>query len=212
MYYFLISVAHLGQDEREDRREPGGDGSTQYFPLLDEFYHSVIWPDGRTPLWWLVPPVHERRYDEYRRALLSKRFIRAEEVLDLGHLALIPVWEFIGAGLWQLPKAINSSCKSLSRLLLTEAYASEHPRVCCVALRSKEQVFADRSDLDELGPYVLVHRHLERYLRKQRAPECLELMRHCLYLKVGRKLGGRQHQTQKGRQHLPMGRLVAEWQ
>ncbi len=37
-------------------------------------------------------------------------------------------------------------------------------------------------------------------------------MRRCLYLKVGRKLGGRQRQAQKGWQHLSMERLVAEWQ
>lgn len=102
--------------------------------------------------------------------------------------------------------------KSLLKLLLTEAYASEHPRVRCVALRFKEQVFAGQLDLDELDPYVLVYRHLERYLREQQAPERLELVRRCLYLKVGRKLGGRQRQAQKGWQHLSMERLVAEWQ
>ncbi|MFU1925497.1 class I adenylate cyclase, partial [Klebsiella pneumoniae] len=71
------------------------------------------------------------------------------------------------AGLWQLSKAIDSPYKSLLKLLLTEAYASEHPRVRCVALRFKEQVFAGQLDLDELDPYVLVYRHLERYLREQ---------------------------------------------
>lgn len=90
VHCFLIDVARFGQDEREDRKEPGGDGNTQHFLLLDEFYRSAIWLGGRTPLWWLVPPAHERRYDEYCRTLLGKRFIRAEEVLDLGHLAHIP--------------------------------------------------------------------------------------------------------------------------
>lgn len=167
VHCFLIDVARFGQDERKDWKESGGDGNTQHFLLLDEFYRSAIWLGGRTPLWWLVPPAHERRYDEYCRTLLGKRFIRAEEVLDLGHLAHIPAREFIGAGLWQLSKAIDSPYKSLLKLLLTEAYASEHPRVRCVALRFKEQVFAGQLDLDELDPYVLVYRHLERYLREQ---------------------------------------------
>lgn len=171
VHCFLIDVARFGQDERKDWKESGGDGNTQHFLLLDEFYRSAIWLGGRTPLWWLVPPAHERRYDEYCRTLLGKRFIRAEEVLDLGHLAHIPAREFIGAGLWQLSKAIDSPYKSLLKLLLTEAYASEHPRVRCVALRFKEQVFAGQLDLDELDPYVLVYRHLERYLREQQAPE-----------------------------------------
>lgn len=219
--FLMGSLGSLAQEEQSDldlwvchapELEPGGDGNTQHFLLLDEFYRSAIWLGGRTPLWWLVPPAHERRYDEYCRTLLGKRFIRAEEVLDLGHLAHIPAREFIGAGLWQLSKAIDSPYKSLLKLLLTEAYASEHPRVRCVALRFKEQVFAGQLDLDELDPYVLVYRHLERYLREQQAPERLELVRRCLYLKVGRKLGGRQRQAQKGWQHLSMERLVAEWQ
>ena len=46
--------------------------------------------------------------------------------------------------------APDGRCISLLKLLLTEAYASEHPRVRCVALRFKEQVFAGQLDLDEL--------------------------------------------------------------
>ena len=37
--------------------------------------------------------------------------------------------EFIGAGLWQLFKGIESPYKSVLKLLLTEVYASEHPQV-----------------------------------------------------------------------------------
>ena len=106
MHCFLIDVARFGQDEREDRKEPGGDGNTQHFLLLDEFYRSAIWLGGRTPL-VAGAAGHERRYDEYCRTLLGKRFIRAEEVLDLGHLAH-PAREFIGAGLWQVVQAIDS--------------------------------------------------------------------------------------------------------
>ncbi|AVR70427.1 class I adenylate cyclase [Pseudomonas paraeruginosa] len=202
---FLIDVERFGRGEDDG-------GNTQHFLLLDEFYRSAIWLGGRTPLWWLVPPAHEQRYDEYCRALLGKRFVRAEEVLDLGHLARIPAREFIAAGLWQLSKAIDSPYKSLLKLLLTEAYASEHPRVGCVALRFKEQVFAGQLDLDALDPYVLVYRHLERYLQERQAPERLELVRRCLYLKVGRKLGGRQRQARQDWQLQSMERLAAEWQ
>ncbi|MFE1817368.1 class I adenylate cyclase, partial [Metapseudomonas otitidis] len=76
-----------------------------------------------TPLWWLVPVYEEHNYRAYTQTLLSKRFIRAEDDLDLGHLAHIPPGEFVGAGLWQLFKGIDSPYKSLLKLLLTEVYA-----------------------------------------------------------------------------------------
>ncbi|WP_323166724.1 class I adenylate cyclase, partial [Pseudomonas bubulae] len=85
--------------------------------------------------------------------------------LDLGHLARIPPGEFMGAGLWQLFKGIESPYKSVLKLLLTEVYASEHPQVQCLSLRFKQAVYANQMDLDELDPYVVVYRHIEGYLK-----------------------------------------------
>ena len=110
----------------------------------------------------------EADYDRYTHTLLSKRFIRADETLDLGHLAHIPPGEFIGAGLWQLFKGIESPYKSVLKLLLTEVYASEHPQVQCLSLRFKQAVFANQLDLDELDPYVVVYRRIEEYLHRPR--------------------------------------------
>ncbi len=91
-----------------------------------------------------------------------------------GNLAYIPPGEFIGAGLWQLFKGIESPYKSVLKLLLTEVYASEHPRVHCLSLRFKQAVFANRLDLDELDPYVVVYRRIEEYLIARSEPERLD--------------------------------------
>ena len=87
-------------------------------------------------------------------------------------------------------KGIESPYKSVLKLLLTEVYASEHPRVHCLSLRFKQAVFANRLDLDELDPYVVVYRRIEEYLIARNEPERLELVRRALYLKVNRKLTG----------------------
>src|SRR5690606_34716232 len=89
-HFFLIDPARFTQGDRETRLTSDDCGTTQHYLLLDEFYRTAIWLAGRTPLWWLVPVYEEARYAEYASTLLSKRFIRAEEVLDLGHLAHIP--------------------------------------------------------------------------------------------------------------------------
>ncbi|MDN6862349.1 MULTISPECIES: class I adenylate cyclase [Pseudomonas] len=208
-HFFLIEPTRFVLGERDTQLSSDDCGTTQHYLLLDEFYRTAIWLAGRTPIWWLVPVYEETRYAEFTHTLLSKRFIRADETLDLGHLARIPPGEFMGAGLWQLFKGIESPYKSVLKLLLTEVYASEHPQVQCLSLRFKQAVYANQMDLDELDPYVVVYRHIEGYLKQRNEPERLELVRRSLYLKVNRKLSAGQRASSW--QHLLLERLAQEW-
>ena len=210
-HFFLIEPNRFVRGERDAPLSSDDCGTTQHYLLLDEFYRTAIWLAGRTPLWWLVPVYEEARYDQYGHTLLSKRFIRADETLDLGHLARIPPGEFVGAGLWQLYKGIESPYKSVLKLLLIEVYASEHPKVECLSLRFKQAVFANRLDLDELDPYIVVYRRIEEYLTARGEPQRLELVRRSLYLKVNRKLSASPGQRASSWQRDLLERLAAEW-
>ncbi|PAU56090.1 class I adenylate cyclase [Pseudomonas indica] len=210
-HFFLIDPSRFTLGEREAKLTSDDCGTTQHYLLLDEFYRTAIWLAGRTPLWWLVPVYEEARYVEFTNTLLSKRFIRADEVLDLGHLAHIPPGEFVGAGMWQLYKGIESPYKSVLKLLLTEVYASEHPQVECLSLRFKQAVYANRLDLDELDPYIVVYRRLEEYLSARGEWERLELIRRCLYLKVNKKISRPPRNRTKSWQRLLLERLTGEW-
>jgi adenylate cyclase class 1 len=211
-HFFLIDSERFAQGERDDALSSENCGSTQHYLLLDEFYRTAIWMAGRTPLWWLVPVYEESRYAEYTHTLLSKRFIRENEVLDLGHMAHIPPGEFIGAGLWQLYKGIDSPYKSVLKLLLTEVYASEHPHVQCLSLRFKQAVFSRQLDLDEFDPYVMVYRRIEEYLLARNEPQRLELVRRAFYLKVNKKLSGPARLRSQGWQRQVLEKLTTEWQ
>ncbi len=210
-HFFLIDPSRFVRGERDTQLSSDDCGTTQHYLLLDEFYRTAIWLAGRTPLWWLVPVYEETRYAQYTQTLLSKRFVPADENLDLGHLARIPPGEFIGAGLWQLFKGIESPYKSVLKLLLTEVYASEHPKVECLSLRFKQAVFANRLDLDELDPYIVVYRRIEEYLKARAEPERLELVRRSLYLKVNRKLSSGSGARNPSWQRLLLERLANEW-
>ncbi len=210
-HFFLIDPQRFAAGERDTQLSSDNCGSTQHYLLLDEFYRTAIWLAGRTPMWWLVPSYEEQRYTEYTHTLLSKRFIRDDEVLDLGHMALIPPGEFLGAGLWQLFKGIESPYKSVLKLLLTEVYASEHPKVRCLSLRFKKAVFANRVDLDELDPYMVVYRRIEEYLIQRGELERLELVRRSLYLKVNKKLTGTSRLRNTSWQRQLLERLTREW-
>jgi len=210
-HFFLIDPPRFVRGERDTELSSEDCGTSQHYLLLDEFYRTAIWLAGRTPLWWLVPVYEEARYAEYTETLLGKRFIRAEDVLDLGHLAHIPAGEFIGAGLWQLFKGIDSPYKSVLKLLLTEAYASEHPQVRCLSLRLKQAVYANQVDIDELDPYMVVYRRIEEYLLARGDIDRLELVRRSLYLKVNKKLTAGSRQRPPSWQRQVMQRLAAEW-
>ncbi|WP_122761727.1 class I adenylate cyclase [Pseudomonas viridiflava] len=210
-HFFLINPQRFKSGERDSQLSSDDCGTTQHYLLLDEFYRTAIWLAGRTPMWWMVPVYEEQNYEDYTYTLLSKRFIRASEVLDLGPMSHIPATEFIGAGLWQLFKGIGSPYKSVLKLLLIEVYSSEHPRVQCLSLRFKQAVFANQLDLDELDPYVVVYRRIEEHLQARNEPERLELVRRSLYLKVNKKLTGSTRQRNIGWQRLLLARLTSEW-
>ncbi|KPW75479.1 Adenylate cye [Pseudomonas cannabina] len=210
-HFFLIDPERFRRGDRDSQLSSDDCGTTQHYLLLDEFYRTAIWLAGRTPMWWLVPVYEEQNYEDYTHTLLSKRFIRASEVLDLGPMSPIPPAEFVGAGLWQLFKGIESPYKSVLKLLLIEVYSSEHPRVQCLSLRFKQAVFANQLDLDELDPYVVVYRRIEEHLQARNEPERLELVRRSLYLKVNKKLTGSPRLRSNGWQRLLLERLTSEW-
>ncbi|MFZ5956653.1 class I adenylate cyclase [Pseudomonas knackmussii] len=211
VHCFLVEPRGFVSGARNAQLTSDDCGTSQHYLLLDEFYRTAIWLGGRTPLWWLVPDYEEGRYREYVDTLLSKRFIRADEVIDLGSLAHIPPGEFIGSGMWQLFKGMSSPYKSVLKLLLSEVYASEFPRVGCLALRFKAEVYAGRLELDELDPYILLYRRLEEHLAARGESERLELVRRCLYLKVGKKLSRAPRQGRKSWQRLLMERMTDAW-
>ncbi|KPY37351.1 MULTISPECIES: class I adenylate cyclase [Pseudomonas syringae group] len=210
-HFFLIDPQRFKVGDRDTQLSSDDCGTTQHYLLLDEFYRTAIWLAGRTPMWWLVPVYEEQGYEDYTHTLLSKRFIRADEVIDLGPMAQIPPAEFVGAGLWQLFKGIESPYKSVLKLLLIEVYSSEHPAVQCLSLRFKQAVFANQLDLDELDPYMVVYRRIEEHLLARKETERLELVRRSLYLKVNKKLTGPARQRSNSWQRQLMERLTREW-
>jgi adenylate cyclase, class 1 len=186
-------------------------GSTQHYLLLDEFYRTGLLIAGRPPIWWLVPPAADDHYEHYADTLRGKRYIRTDETIDFGGVTQIPAGEFIGAGVWQLYKGIESPHKSVLKLLLTEVYASEYPQSQSLSQRFKRAIYSGSLDIDELDPYVIIYRRLETYLLERNEYERLELVRRCFYVKVGKKLSKPPQHQQASWQRVLLQKLVSEW-
>ncbi len=186
-------------------------GSAQRLLLLDEFYRSAIHVAGRTPLWWYVPEKNEKNYDQHAAELLRKRFINSHDVLDFGGVASIPEGEFIGAGIWQLYKAIDSPYKSVLKLLLLEIYVSEYPNICPLSLSFKEQIFHGELDIDKLDSYAMIYRRIEAYLLEHGQTKRLELARRCFYFKVNRALSRSPRHAARPWQREQLKAFTDEW-
>ena len=161
-------------------------GTAQRYLLLDEFYRTGLLVQGRPPLWWLVPPDMESEYDDFIATMIEHRFINAEDYVDFGTVTNIEPAEFLGATLWQLTKAIDSPHKSLLKIMLLEAYASDYPVLDLLSARFKRAVYAGDRRADKLDPYLLLYNKVEEYLSRLGDQQRLDLARRCLYFKAGR--------------------------
>ena len=160
-------------------------GSALHYLLLEEFYRTSILIAGRYPSWWLISPDKEEQYDEIVENYQKKRFIHANEHIDFGALHHIPAEEFYGASLWLLYKGINSPYKSILKILLMQAYASEFPKIEMIALQFKRAVYEDNIDINALDPYLMMLDKVENFLTLQGEHDRLELVRRSFYFKVG---------------------------
>ncbi|MBL4828173.1 MAG: class I adenylate cyclase [Spongiibacteraceae bacterium] len=210
-YFFLMEDEKFRLGERENLSSEDC-GSAQHYLLLDEFYRTALLIGGRIPIWWLIPPDEEQHYDYYASNLKKKRFVHSTDTVDFGSVAHIPAGEFVGAGIWQLYKAIDSPYKSVLKILLTEVYAAEYPNIEPLSTRFKIAIYNDELDIDELDPYVVVYRKLENYLLDRGEHKRLELVRRCFYFKIGKALTRPSRTNSKSWQRQLMEKLVSQWQ
>jgi len=159
-------------------------GSALHYLLLEEFYRTSLLLAGRYPSWWLVPPDKEAQYDELVETFQRQRFIHAQEHIDFGGLHKIPAEEFYGASLWLLYKGINSPYKSILKIMLMQAYASEYPNIEMIALRYKQAIYDDNIDINALDPYLMMLDKVEEFLVQKNELERLDLVRRSFYFKV----------------------------
>lgn len=197
------------RDGKIARLDDESSGSSQHYLLLDEFYRSSIWLGGKMPLWWLIPPHCENQYDQFSRSLLDSGLVDEDEVIDFGSVAKMPINEFVGAGIWQLYKGIDSPYKSVLKLLLLETYASTHPDVKSLSFEFKERVYRNEYDLNQIDAYLCLYRRIERYLKGRRERKRLELVRRSFYFLVDCPLT--QQSSPLGWQWRLLQEIVHEW-
>ncbi len=210
VHFFLMDDVSF-RDQEHQKLSNENAGSSQHHLLLDEFYRTGLLIAGRFPVWWLVPPAYEARYDEYVDKLIVNRFIKAADIVDFGGLSQLPSEEFFGATLWQLYKAVDSPYKSILKILLMEAYANQYPDIDLLAMRFKKLVHQANVQLDHLDPYVMMCNTVEEYLFSRREMERLDLARRCFYFKVNEAMSKPDRGLEQSWRREAIRDLVNSW-
>ncbi len=210
VHFFIMDDVSFRERHHDDLSTESS-GSSQHTLLLDEFYRTGLLICGRFPIWWLVPPEYEKQFDAYVDKLLTRRFVRADDVLNFGGMAELPAGEFFGATLWQLYKAVDSPYKSVLKILLMECYASEYPNVNFLCERFKQAVHSGATSLDKLDPYVLMLNNVEEYLQDRAESDRLELARRCFYIKVNEPMSEKDRPLTMTWRREAMRDMVKEW-
>ena len=206
-HFFQMQASDFrqGQNHRLSHEDCG---ATQHILLLDEFYRSALWLAGAWPLWWFIPAEEESRYEQHARHLLAGRYVRADQVIDLGAVDRVPDEEFLGAGMWQLFKGLAQPIKALLKILLAEVYAAEQPQVGLLSLLLKQRLHT-LGVVDELDPYLLLYDKVATYLQARGDNVRLHLVRQCFYLKANVHLS--REPVHSSWRHQLLQRIVQGW-
>lgn len=212
VHFFLMNHQAFLQGDLLPMSEESS-GELQRILLLDEFYRTSIWLAGRLPVWWLVPAAVERRgdYARYVAVLLRNHFISDQDYIDFGASAHFAAEEFVGAGLWQLHKAIEAPYKSVLKLVLLEAYVNYQAEFSPLSLLHKQKIHDGRADLNELDPYIALYQFLEDYLVRRADSVRLEVVRRSFYFKVNRGISKKLGVGAKSWQRQVLERLCRHW-
>ena len=207
---YLVNPARIRRGEMGFLSDESS-GSALHSLLLEEFYRTSVLLHGRYPLWWLIPPEQEHCYEDYVKDLKEKRFIYSKEHIDFGGLQMIEANEFYGATLWLLYKGINSPYKSILKILLMQAYASEFPHVDMLGMHFKKSVYAGEDDLDLLDPYIMMLNKVEDFLKNAGDEERLMLVRRSFYFKVDERMSEYKNIDSHNWRQQVMHILIRRW-
>ncbi|MEW5724365.1 MAG: class I adenylate cyclase, partial [Thermodesulfobacteriota bacterium] len=208
-------VMDLNRVRRNDFGQTGHEstGSAMGNLLKEEFYRSLTLVAGQIPLWWIMPPgVDGTEYERLARRTQASTLLNPNELVDMGNLEPLSLSEFYGAAIWQISKTIGSPFKSVLKIALLEEYIMNRGAQGLLADELKRRLTAGLKEAEFVDPYLLMFDRATNYLEAEKRRLDLNLLRRCLYLKVGEKV------TWAGsvKENLPrkkriMANLVHEW-
>jgi len=204
---FKAQVNDFGSSDKESA------GSSQAKILKEEFYRTVILVAGKFPLWWLFPP--EITDEQYKKlaSMVRDSELGMDNYVDLGNPGKVSTGELFGAALWQMNKAMDSPYKSVLKMGLLEGFLDPVGKKDLLCDSLKQTVFNKPKLIGIVDPYLIMMDRLLSFYERKNRPEVVDLLRKCLYIKVGEKLTTKDVKNSNGTyKGKLMGYYVNKWQ
>ncbi len=211
LHFFLMNAAEFRSGQQVVNADSEHSGSTQHLLLLDEFYRSSLWLAGRQPSWWLIPTKYEKHSQSYLEQLSDRQLIHDVHWINFGSIATIPAAEFVGAGLWQLNKGLKNPYKSLLKLLLTQHYASQYPKIRPLCWDLKDTVHSGNIKPLACDGYLLMLNRVSAHVAAEHDEKRLELLRRAFYFKAHLPLTKASQGQKRQWRYQELQQIVDEW-
>ncbi|MGK0248705.1 MAG: adenylate cyclase class 1 [Oleispira sp.] len=211
IHFFLMNAEEFRQGKQQAHVDAEHSGSTQHLLLLDEFYRSSLWLAGRMPSWWLVPTQYEKHSQRYLEQLSHQALMHDVHWINFGSISTIPAAEFVGAGLWQLNKGLHNPYKSLLKLLLTQHYASQYPKIRPLCWDLKDTVHRGNIDSLSCDGYLLMLNRVSKHVAGEHNDKRLELLRRAFYFKANLPLTSASQGQQRQWRYQELQQIVTQW-
>ncbi len=211
LHFFLMNASEFRSGQQQVNADSEHSGSTQHLLLLDEFYRASLWIAGRQPSWWLIPTKYEKHSQSYLEQLSDRQLIHDVHWINFGSIATIPAAEFVGAGLWQLNKGLKNPYKSLLKLLLTQHYASQYPKIRPLCWDLKDTVHSGNIQPLDCDGYLLMLKRVSEHVAAEHDDKRLELLRRAFYFKAHLPLTKASQGQKRQWRYQELEQIVDRW-
>ncbi|MBF0196515.1 MAG: class I adenylate cyclase [Planctomycetes bacterium] len=188
VHFFITTATKLAQNDfGEVSKESCGSALGKL--LKEEYYRGSLLVAGKIPFWWVLPlGLDDQAYKGSLHDLLGENPALSNDYIDIGNIHMIPQEEFLGGGLWQLNKGVDSIFKSILKMALLVEYSDPTSDKTLLATVLKREVFANPSDMEFLDPYQNMIDRVLGYYEKLNHLGFLELLRRCFFMKINIKV------------------------
>ncbi len=209
--FFLVDILKAKNNDFGDSSIESS-GSAQARLLKEEFYRTMIYVEGKIPLWSVLPTAISVNY---YNSILDKvsNYPNLSRYIDLGDIHAISTSEYFGASIWQMFKWLKSPFKSVIKMALLEKYIYEYGKESLLCNKYKDEWMnsGDHLKLAQNDSYYILLKNLLKYYQNAEDDQSITILLTCFFLKLGISRDSQIDNTIFGLRKILLEKCMDKW-
>ncbi|MCP3872221.1 MAG: adenylate cyclase [Desulfobacteraceae bacterium] len=209
--FFLVDIIKAKNNDFGDSSIESS-GSAQTRLLKEEFYRTMIYVEGKIPLWSVLPTAISINYYS---SILNKveTYPNLSRYIDLGDIHAISTSEYFGASIWQMFKWLKSPFKSVIKMALLEKYIYEYGKESLLCNKYKDEWMnsGDHLKLAQNDSYYILLKNLLKYYETAEDGQSVTILLTCFFLKLGISHDSQINNTIFGLRKILLEKCMDKW-